>query len=154
MDAIMARKAAELAKPKIRKGKTLASKGKKYKGKGSSSGSPRSEPKGTELRAPAGVEDREVEVLEAGPTPLSSRKREAPQTLASDRAKKGKNAVAEEEAVWRPDWNLSENTSALGDDRLCAVYVCHSVLPRDTKQVAAKEDLELLKGTASSFYQV
>jgi hypothetical protein len=32
--------------------------------------------------------------------------------------------------------------------------LCHSVLPRDTKQVAAKEDLELLKGTASSFYQV
>jgi hypothetical protein len=148
----MARKAAELTKP--RRGKTLASKSKTHKGKGTPSSTPRSELPRTEVRVPSSAENQERRVSEASPAPASSRKREAPQTLSSDRAKKGKAIATDEAAVWRPDWNLRENSSALGDERLCAEYLCHSVLPRDTKRVATREDLPLLKDTASSFYQV
>jgi hypothetical protein len=156
MEAVMARQAAELSKSKTRRGKTLASKGKKYKGKGSSSDALRTEvrpPPTAEVSHPSPViENKELEVVEIDQA--LSRKRAAPPKNSSDSAKKGKAAVTDEAAVWRPDWILTETSSALGNERLCAEFLCHSILPCDAEKMAAKEDFALLKDTATSFYQV
>ena len=151
----MARQAAELSKSKTKRGKTLASKGKKHRGSGSSSGAPRAEvlpSSKTEVSLPSPAADDQG--LETDLTPAPSRKRAAPSKHASDATKKGKSVATEEAAVWRPGWNLKENSSALGNERLCTAFLCHSILPSDSAKVSVKEDFTLLKDTASSFYQV
>jgi hypothetical protein len=155
MDAILARQAAELTKSKTRRGKTLAHKGKKKGGSGSSSGVPTTEvPPASRAEVPVRSPHAEDQGTETDLTPAPSRKRAASSQRTSDAAKKGKSVVTEEAAVWRPSWNLKEDSSALGNERLSAEYLCHSILPRDAAKVATKEDFVLLKDTATNFYQV
>ena len=151
----MARQAAEASKSKTRRGKTLAHKGKKKGGSGSSSGALTTEvPPTSRAEVPARSPPAEDHGAETDLTPVPSRKRAAPSQHTSDAAKKGKSVVTEEGAVWHPDWILKETSSALGNERLSAEYLCHSILPRDAAKVATKEDFVLLKDTATHFYQV
>ena len=151
----MARQAAEASKSKTRRGKTLAHKGKKKGGSGSSSGALMTEvPPASRAEVLARSPPAEDQGLETELTPAPSRKRAAPSQRTSDATKKGKSVVTEEGAVWRPDWILKENSAALGNERLSAEYLCHSILPRDAAKVATKEDFALLKDTATHFYQV
>jgi hypothetical protein len=147
----MARQAAELTKSKTRRGKTLASKGKKKGGPGSSSAPSSEVPPASRAEVPARSPPAEDQGLETELTPAPSRKRAAPSQRTSDATKKGKSVVSEEGAVWRPDWILKENSAALGNERLSAEYLCHSILPHDAAKVATKEDFVLLKDTATNF---